>query len=39
VAPIESYQGGGSQIVLDTPPDAWIVGKQSFKDWRKLLGH
>lgn len=28
------YKGGGYQIVVENPPDAWIVRKQSFKSWR-----
>jgi hypothetical protein len=38
VAPLQSYRGGGYQVVLVNPPEAWVVGKQSFKAWREGLG-
>lgn len=38
VAPLQGYKGGGHQIVLENPPEAWIVKKQSFKTWREGIG-
>lgn len=34
VAANYGFKGGGYQIVVENPPDAWIVKNQSFKRWR-----
>lgn len=31
------YKGGGYQIVVENPPDAWIIRDQSFRSWRAGL--
>lgn len=38
VAPAFGFKGGGKQIVLESPPDAWLLGNQGFKTWKTAAG-